>query len=139
MKRSKKHTLNATIECLENGYSAYIENLDGVVATGSTVDEIKKNLISALDDYVETCKELNIKPPVELTGNYQIDFSMDVKSLLALYDGIFTKSGLERLTGINQKQLWHYANGLSKPRRAQVLKIENALHRLGNELIAIHL
>ncbi|MBR4771853.1 MAG: type II toxin-antitoxin system HicB family antitoxin [Bacteroidales bacterium] len=139
MKRSKKHTLNATIECLENGYSAYIENLDGVVATGSTVDEIKKNLISALDDYVETCKELNIKPPIELTGNYQIDFSMDVKSLLALYDGIFTKSGLERLTGINQKQLWHYANGLSKPRRAQVLKIENALHRLGNELIAIHL
>ena len=139
MKRSKKHTLNATIECMENGYSAYIENLDGVVATGSTVDEIKKNLISALDDYVETCKELNIKPPVELTGNYQIDFSMDVKSLLALYDGIFTKSGLERLTGINQKQLWHYANGLSKPRRAQVLKIENALHRLGNELIAIHL
>lgn len=133
------HTLNATIECLENGYSAYIENLDGVVATGSTVDEIKKNLISALDDYVETCKELNLKPPAELTGNYQIDFSMDVKSLLALYDGIFTKSGLERLTGINQKQLWHYANGLSKPRRAQVLKIENALHRLGNELIAIHL
>ena len=139
MKQSKKHTLNATIECLENGYSAYIENLDGVVATGSTVDEIKKNLISALDDYVETCKELNLKPPAELTGNYQIDFSMDVKSLLALYDGIFTKSGLERLTGINQKQLWHYANGLSKPRRAQVLKIENALHRLGNELIAIHL
>ena len=133
------HTLNATIECLENGYSAYIENLDGVVATGSTVDEIKRNLISALDDYVETCKELNLKPPAELTGNYQIDFSMDVKSLLALYDGIFTKSGLERLTGINQKQLWHYANGLSKPRRAQVLKIENALHRLGNELIAIHL
>ena len=139
MKQSKKHTLNATIECLENGYSAYIENLDGVVATGSTVDEIKKNLISALDDYVETCKELNLKPPAELTGNYQIDFSMDVKSLLALYDGIFTKSGLERLTGINQKQLWHYANGLTKPRRAQVLKIENALHRLGNELIAIHL
>lgn len=25
----------------------------------------------------------------------------------------FTKSGLERLTGINQKQLWHYANGKS--------------------------
>ena len=139
MKRSKKQTLNATIEFLENGYSPYIENLDGVVATGSTVDEIKRNLISALDDYVETCKELNLKPPAEQTGNYQIDFSMDVKSLLALYDGIFTKSGLERLTGINQKQLWHYANGLSKPRRAQVLKIENALHRLGNELIAIHL
>ena len=133
------NTLNATIECLEGGYSAYIENIDGVVATGSTVDEIKRNLVGALDDYVETCKELNCDLPAELKGEYQITFSMDVKSLLSLYDGIFTKSGLERLTGINQKQLWHYANGMSKPRRAQVVKIENALHRLGNELIAIHL
>jgi predicted RNase H-like HicB family nuclease len=132
-------TLNAIIECLEGGYSAYIESLDGVVATGSTVDEIKRNLISALDEYVETCKELNCELPVELTGDFTIDFSMDVKSLLSLYDGIFTKSGLERLTGINQKQLWHYANGMSKPRRAQALKIETALHRLGYELIAIHL
>ena len=32
-----------------------------------------------------------------------------------IYCGIFTKSGLERLTGINQKQLWHYANGKTSP------------------------
>ena len=131
--------LKATIESLENNYSAYVENIDGVVATGSTMDEIKANLIDALDDYVETCGELGCAVPDELTGDYSIEFSMDVKSLLTLYQRIFTKSGLERLTGINQKQLWHYANGSSVPRRAQVLKIENALHRLGNELIAIRL
>lgn len=131
--------LKATIESLENNYSAYIENIDGVVATGSTMDEIKANLLDALDDYVETCGELGCAVPDELAGDYSIEFSMDVKSLLTLYQRIFTKSGLERLTGINQKQLWHYANGSSVPRRAQVLKIENALHRLGNELIAIRL
>ena len=64
---------------------------------------------------------------------------MDVKSLLTIYSGIFTKSGLEGLTGINQKQLWHYANGVSTPRRAQAQKIESALHRLGNELISVRL
>ncbi|MBR1539469.1 MAG: hypothetical protein IJ636_08195 [Bacteroidales bacterium] len=64
---------------------------------------------------------------------------MDVKSLLTLYEKIFTKSGLERLTGINQKQLWHYAKGYSTPRKAQVMKIESALHRLGNELLSVHL
>ena len=64
---------------------------------------------------------------------------MDVRSFLSVYSGIFTKSGLERLTGINQKQLWHYANGKSVPRRAQVLRIEEALHRLGEELLSIHL
>lgn len=132
-------TLKATIESLDNGYSAFIENLDGIVATGTTIEEIKANLIDALDDYIETCKELGCELPDELTGDYKLEFSMDVKSLLTIYDGIFTKSGLERLTGINQKQLWHYANGTSIPRRAQVLKIENALHRLGNELISLHL
>ena len=56
-----------------------------------------------------------------------------------IYEGIFTKSGLEKLTGINQKQLWHYANGISKPRQAQRQKIESALHRLGSELISLSL
>jgi hypothetical protein len=64
---------------------------------------------------------------------------MDVKSFLGLYAGIFTKSGLERLTGINQKQLWHYAQGMSTPRRAQVRRIEQALHRLGQELLSLEL
>ena len=133
------HTVKAIIESLENGYSAYIEDLDGVVATGSSIDEIKSNLTAALDTFVKTCTEVGCEPPRELQGEYRIEFTMDVKSLLAIYSGIFTKAGLERLTGINQKQLWHYANGSSIPRRTQVLKIEKALHRLGNELISLHL
>jgi len=32
--------------------------------------------------------------------------------VLNYYKGIFTLSALERLTGINQKQLQHYASGL---------------------------
>ena len=54
--------------------------------------------------------------------------------MLQFYAGIFTKAGLERITGINQKQLWHYASGTRNPRPEQVLKIETALHKLGEEL-----
>ena len=132
-------TIKATIESMETGFSAFIENIDGIVATGSTIEEIKANLIDALDDYIETCKELGCELPDGLKDDYKIEFTMDVKSLFTIYDRIFTKSGLERLTGINQKQLWHYANGTSVPRRAQVLKIEHALHKLGEELISLHL
>ena len=132
-------TLTAIIESLENNYSAYIKDVDGVVATGSTIEEIKANLVEAVRLYMETCHDLGCDLPEALKGEYQIVFSMDVKSLLTLYQGIFTKAGLEKLTGINQKQLWHYANGVSTPRKAQVLKIEKAIHRLGQELLSIQL
>ncbi len=132
-------TLRVIIESTGNNYSAYIEGLDGIVATGSTLSEIKANMRAAIAEYAETCRSVGCDVPKELQGEYELTFQMDVKSLLAFYTGIFTKSGLERLTGINQKQLWHYANGISTPRRKQVQKIESALHRLGSELMAIHL
>lgn len=122
-----------------NNYSAYIEGLDGIVATGATLEEIRSNMIEAIDLYIETCKEEGLDIPKPLQGDYSLEYRVDVQNLLNMFSGIFTKSGLERLTGINQKQLWHYANGKSHPRRAQVLKIENALHRLGNELISLRL
>lgn len=76
---------------------------------------------------------VNVAVAVEGTG------VLDVQSLLTIYEGIFTKSGLEKLTGINQKQLWHYAKGASKPRPEQRRKIERALHRLGSELVSLSL
>ena len=132
-------TITAVIEYAGDNYSAYVEGFDGIAASGATLDEIKGNLSGAVEAYIEACRDLGCKLPEDLSGEYEISFRMDVKSFLGLYTGIFTKSGLERLTGINQKQLWHYAQGLSTPRRAQVQRIEQALHQLGKELIAIHL
>lgn len=93
--------------------------------------------MEAIDEYVSACKELGLDVPQVLAGQYKIVFELDIQSLLMIYEGIFTKSGLEKLTGINQKQLWHYAKGISKPRQAQKQKIENALHRLGSELMSL--
>ncbi len=131
--------LTIIIEQTENNYAAYVDGIDGIVTTGRSVDEIKRNMIEAIDLYVETCKEMDLEIPEELQGDYNLTFKMDTKCVLTFYYGIFTKAGLSRLTGINQKQLWHYASGSSHPRPAQKVKIENALHRLGEELLAVRL
>lgn len=131
--------LTVIIERAENNFSAYVKGLDGISATGQTIDEIKTSITDAIDLYIETCKELKIKVPEELVGKYSLEFDLDIQSLLMIYEGIFTKSGLEKLTGINQKQLWHYAKGMAKPRQAQRQKIEKALHRLGQELVSLSL
>ena len=45
-------------------------------------------------------------------------------------------SGLEKITGINQKQLWSYLNG-TKQRKAQRERIENGLRRFSREMSSI--
>ncbi|MCQ2084032.1 MAG: type II toxin-antitoxin system HicB family antitoxin [Bacteroidaceae bacterium] len=129
--------ITVVIERADNNFSAYVKEVDGITATGSTIDKIKTSIMEAVDEYVSACKELGLNVPQVLAGQYRIIFELDIQSLLMIYEGIFTKSGLEKLTGINQKQLWHYAKGVSKPRQAQKQKIENALHKLGNELISL--
>lgn len=133
------YTLRIIIERAENNYSAYIDGIDGIIATGKTVDEIKANMVESINAFIEECKDLGCEIPKELQGDYELNFKMDVKSLLDFYSGVFSKAGLERITGINQKQLWHYASGNRNPRPEQSLKLETALHKLGEELLSISL
>lgn len=131
--------LNVVIERAENNFSAYVKEIDGITATGSSIDEIKSSILEALEEYISACSDIKIDVPDVLASGFEITYELDVQSLLMIYEGIFSKSGLEKLTGINQKQLWHYAKGISKPRPAQRRKIESALHRLGSELISLSL
>lgn len=134
-----KRIVKVIIEHAGSNFSAYVSDVDGIAATGDSIDEIKTSMCEAIDDYLDVCRECSLDVPELLMGDYELAFELDVCSFLKIYERIFTKAGLERLTGINQKQLWHYANGKSKPRQAQRLKIEQGLHRLGNELISLHL
>lgn len=131
--------LTVIIERTDNNYSAYLKEVDGVVATGHSVDEIKKGIVNSIQALIEDCKEFGGEIPEELQGDYELTFKMDVQSVLQFYSMVFTKSALERMTGINQKQLWHYASGTRNPRPEQNVKIETALHKLGEELLAINL
>lgn len=51
---------------------------------------------------IDECNEFGDTIPEALKGEYCLAFKMDVKSLLDFYSKIFTKAGLERITGINQ-------------------------------------
>lgn len=119
------------IERSKDAYWAYAEKLEGVSGVGATITEAKKSVIESL----ELQKELgNIS-----NKNYSISFKFDTESLLKYYKGIFTNSAFEKLTGINQKQIQHYASGVKKPRPKQTKKIEEALHSLGRELLTVKL
>lgn len=88
----------------------------------------------SVDFYVSCAKADGDPLPPQLGGEWTVSYQMDAAALLNYYKGILPLSGLARLTGINQRQLGHYAAGRSRPRAGQAAKIEDALHRLGQEL-----
>ena len=121
-----------------SGYSASIDILPGwVVGAAGSFDDLKKEIAESIAVFIKWAKKDGDEYPVVFDNEYEFEYKFDVESLLYCYEGIFTRSAISRLTGINQKQLGHYARGRSQPRQAQRRKIATALQRLGNELMAV--
>lgn len=120
-----------------DSFGAFAENCKGIFAAGDSVADVKKDVIEAIRIYKEIKPEGEWEEPIK--GGWPIEWRYDVQSLLSYYQGVFTNAALERLTGINQKQLWNYSKGVSKPRKQAKEKIEKALHSLGEELLQLSL
>ena len=129
--------IKIVIERSADLFSSYAENVEGIYGGGNTVEEAKQSI----EDSIRLLKKHNRKEniPDILKEDYEVVYKFDVQSFLDYYKGIFTPAALERIAGINQKQIQHYSTGLRKPRLAQRRKIEQALHKLGQELIAVEL
>ncbi len=132
-------TIKAKIEQATDGtFSVYCleEMFSG---TGDTIEEAKDDMQAQIDFYVEHCKEEGKAYPVWLDEAYHVEYQLDVPSILQYYEGVITPAALGRLSGINPKQIWNYAHGKSKPRPAQLEKIQAGLRKLAAELSAISL
>lgn len=126
------------VDKTDNGYCAGCELLPGLAVTVSgDFQELEKEIRDCIAFYVECAENDNEAFPLFLKKDYEIEYSFGIESLLNFYGKIFTKAALEHITGINQRQLSHYACGRSKPRKKQADKIINALHALGKELLAV--
>lgn len=129
-----KKNLTVVIEFAEHNLAAYIEEVDGIVAFGSSIAEIKKNIATSITVFKEEMQEEGFPLPEAIASDYELTFKYDLATFLNVYAGVLSKSGLENLTGINQKQLWHYANNTSKPRKATLDKIRQSIHAFAAEL-----
>jgi predicted RNase H-like HicB family nuclease len=129
--------IKIVIERSADLFSSYAENVEGIYGGGETVEAAKQSIVDAIGLFKKNNSKKNI--PDNLNGDYELIYKYDVQSFLDYYKGIFTPAALERIAGINQKQIQHYSTGHRKPRLAQRRKIEQALHKLGQELLAVEL
>lgn len=118
-------------------YDANMEYLKdvpfGLLGQGKTVEETIEDFRNSYQEIQEMYRaEGKVCPELEF------EFSYDTASFIQSFAYAFTLAGLERITGVNQKQLGHYASGLRKPSRATIKKIEEGIRRFSNELSSVH-
>jgi hypothetical protein len=113
-------------------YSAYMDyyELDfGLAGFGNTAKEAIADFYEAFEQEKRLCIAEGKQLP-----ELEFDIRYDVSSFLDYFAGILSKSGLEKITGINQKQLWHYSSGNRRPKAHTIYKIQERLHLFGKEL-----
>ena len=119
----------------EDGYCGVCDLVPGwVVAYAGDLDGFKVYVQESVNFWLEGRRKDGDVYPAVFDGEYQLVYDFDVATLLDYYRGIFSFAALQEITGINQKQLSHYASGISKPRKQQVDKIKSGLRRLAKDI-----
>lgn len=119
-----------------NNYAASTDVVAIVVAE-ETLDGLKRAFEESFNLHVQSMIEDGDELPEVLKGEYRFKFILSTRALLHYYDGILTRAAVSRLTGINEKQLGHYIQGVRTPRKQQRERIINGLHKLGKELDSV--
>ena len=125
------------IEKSKDFLDAYSENCEGIYASGDSIEAVKANAEEAISLIKKNLPEE--RWPQQIKGEYEIEWKFDVQSFLEYYHGFMSLAGMEKMTGINQKQLSNYLHHRAVPRRKQTDRIINGLHHFAREILSITL
>ena len=115
------------VEKTKTGYSAYAENYP-VYTVGKTLEELKSQIIDALNLYFD-----NTKKPIE---EKDLKITLDLPQFFEFYKVINAKALSERI-GMNQSLLAQYIKGHKKPSINQTKRILKGIQQIGNELATV--
>lgn len=104
----------------------------GLLGKGKTVAETIADFYNSYGEFQVIYKDDGKACPA-----LDFEFKYDVPSFLQYYAYAFTLAGLERITGVNQKQLGHYISGFRKPSEKTARKIEEKIKKFAKEIEAV--
>ena len=134
-------TIKVNVSWTEDNFGCIWSDEDSgtVLVTAKTLDKLKAEFEESLRFHIEGCIEDGDQLPEYLVnGDYEIEYVLNTAALLRDAEKYTTMAALSRASGINQKQLSHYASGIKNPRPKQVERIKAGLHHIGSQLLALH-
>ena len=117
--------------------NAYSNNCEGIYAGGDTIEEVKADTYEAIRLIKKNLPE--DRWPSQIKGEFEIEWKFDVPSFLEYYSNFISLAGIEKMTGVHQKQLSNYLNHRAVPRQKQADRIISGIHRFARELLSITL
>lgn len=102
------------------------------IGNGNTVEEAIADFKTAYEEMKQYYKSAGKE-----FEEVELSFYYDIPSFLQEFAYAFTLAGLERITGVNQKQLGHYISGYRKPSVKTIRKIEKGIHSFSTQLAAV--
>ena len=136
----EKHKIHVNVSWTgDNFCCSWEDGQDGVVlVTAKSFQKLKDDFKEAARLHVKGCVEDGDRfPEYMVNGDYDIEFDLDAAALIRSAESFTTMSVISRISGINQKQLSHYANGIKRPRPLQIARIKAALAVIGTQLLAL--
>jgi len=124
-----------------NNYSCVADNhaLNGIVlVTNKTIEGLKKDFQESLIFHIEGCVQSgDMLPDWIISQQFELEYILEASALIHSLDGILTRSAIARVSGINERQIGHYASGHRTPRPQQREKIVNGIHSISRELATV--
>ena len=137
----RKETIKVFVEWTDKNFSASLgDNVPGaVVIAAKDIRELKKEVADTLRFHVEGMLADGDEVPQWLAdGDYELEYDyISTAALIHACEPYTTIAALSRVTGINQRLLSHYANGLRHPRTEQRQRIVVGMHLIGQELLSV--
>ena len=103
---------------------------------GSTVEEAKADFENSVREFIETYEETGMQDPDDLKNSTFV-YKYDMPSFLNYYKYL-NVTQFAKYAGINPSLMRQYKLGQSASEK-QVMKIQTAIHKIGQELSAVKL
>lgn len=128
----------ALIEKGKDGrYTIYTPDLQStIIGDGNTVEEAKTDFDNTVKEVLESYEETGEPLPEELIG-ITFEYKYDMPSFLNCYNYLNMTKLADR-AGINPSLMRQYKQGQYVSEK-QASKIQDAIHKIGRELLAVRL
>lgn len=126
-------TLKVIVSKAGKGISAHLPEVEGYVIACSSVEKLKRDLLSGLLFHIEGLYEEEREEWMKGPVNFEFVFQ-DIPSLIEGYSGLLNQSSLARISGINESLMRQYVAGIKKPSHSVTVRIETGLKKYAEEL-----